>query len=164
MSGFTAIDTMCATIRARLLASNVLTIVDENGDTVHPQILDRDEDPRIIADSPKGLPAICVIPIGDKEDSVNYSMGSYDKEHNFSVVIAGYYRATDNELRGEDIYDDIATLRKIAYDCSDLFAGAGAFFTPGVVHHSRVELGYFEVVDYVIYRFVVTLNCKIYEV
>ena len=162
MSG-DAILTMVSTIRTRLATSAVLAITDENLDTVYPVILDRDEDPAVIADSPMGLPAICVFPIGDRADSINYSMGSYDKEHNFSTVIVGYYRAMDNILRGEDIYDNIAVLRKVAYDCSDLFAGAGAWFTPGVIYDSKVELGYFEIVDYVIYRFVITLFCKIYE-
>jgi len=164
LTSYSAIDHICSSIRATLAAAPALTITDENGNNVHPVILDRDEDPRIIADSPMGLPAICVIPIGDKADMIKYSMGSYDKEHNFNVMIAGYYRATDNELRGENVYDDYPTLRKIAYDCADLFSGAGAFFTPGVIYQSKVELGVFEIVDYIIFRFVVTLSCKIYEV
>ena len=164
MVSYTLIDGMCSAIRARLAAASVLAITDEKGNGVHPVILDRDEDPRIIADSPMGLPAICVIPLGDKADMVRYSMGSADKEHNFSVMIAGYYRATNNELRGENVYDDYPVLRKIAYDCADLFAGAGAFFTPGVIHQSKVELGVFEIVDYIIFRFVVTLSCEGYEV
>lgn len=160
----TAVTTMVTTIRGVLATADVLAITDENGNHVHPVIIDRDEDPAIIADSPKGLPAICVFPIGDKADSINYSMGSADVEHNFNVVIVGYYRATNNELRGENIYDDISTLRTIAYDCSDLFQGSGAFYVPGVIYGSKVELGYFEIVDYVIYRFVLTLSCKVYEV
>lgn len=162
MSG-DAVLTMVSTMRTRLATSSVLAITDENLDTVYPVILDRDEDPAIIADSPMGLPAICVFPLGDRSDDIKYSMGSYDKEHNFSVVVVGYYRAMNNELRGEDIYDNMGVLRKVAYDCSDLFAGAGSWFTPGVIYDSKVELGYFEIVDYVIYRFVITLFCKIYE-
>ena len=158
-----AVLTMVGKIRAVLTTSSVLAITDENLNVVYPVILDRDEDPAVIADSPMGLPAVCVFPIGDKADSIAYSMGSYDKEHNFSTVIVGYYRAMDNETRGENIYDDIGVLRKVAYDCSDLFSGAGAWFTPGVIYDSRVELGYFEIVDYIIYRFVVTLQCKIME-
>jgi hypothetical protein len=163
MSG-DAVLTMVTAMRARLATSAVLAITDENLQTVYPVILDRDEDPAVIADSPMGLPAICVFPIGDKADEIRYSMGSYDKEHNFTTIIVGYYRAMDNENRGEDIYDNIGVLRKVAYDCSDLFSGAGAWFTPGVIYDSRVELGYMEIVDYVIYRFVITLMCKIYEV
>jgi hypothetical protein len=163
MSG-TAVTTMVAAIRTVIAASNELAITDDDGNVVYPTILDRDEDPAIIADSPKGLPAICVFPIGDKADNINYSMGSYDTEHNFTTLVVGYYRANLNETRGENIYEDIGPLRTIAYACSDLFQGAGAFFTPGVIYGSKVELGYFEIVDYVIYRFVVTLSCKIYEV
>lgn len=162
MSG-DAVLTMVTAMRTRLASSAVLAITDENLQTVYPVILDRDEDPAVIADSPMGLPAVCVFPIGDRSDTIKYSMGSYDKEHNFTTIIVGYYRAMDNENRGEDIYDDIGTLRKVAYDCSDLFAGSGAWFTPGVIYGSKVELGYMEIVDYVIYRFVITLNCKIYE-
>ena len=160
----TAVTGMVTQIRAVIAAADTLAITDENGVHTHPIILDRDEDPAVIADSPMGLPAICVFPIGDKSDNMNYAYGSYDVEHEFSVVIVGYYRANDNELRGEDIYDDIGSLRTIAYNCSELFQGAGAWFTPGVIHHSKLELGYFEVVDYVIYRFVLTLMCKIWEI
>ena len=160
----TAVTGMVTQIRAVLAAADTLAITDEFGVHTHPTILDRDEDPAVIADSPMGLPAICVFPIGDKSDNMNYSYGSYDVEHEFSVVIVGYYRANDNETRGEDIYDDIGALRTIAYNCSELFQGAGAWFTPGVIHHSKLELGYFEVVDYVIYRFVLTLMCKIWEI
>jgi hypothetical protein len=163
MSG-DAVLTMVTKIRERLTTSAVLAITNENLETEYPTILDRDEDPAIIADSPMGLPAVCVFPIGDKSDVISYSMGSSDKEHTFQTVIVGYYRAMNNEVRGEDIYDDIGTLRKVGYDCSDLYSGEGAWFTPGVIYDSKVELGYFEIVDYVIYRFVVTLMCKIYEV
>lgn len=163
MTAFSSVDTIASTIRARIAAASALAITDSYGDTVYPTVLDRDEDPAILADSPMGLPAICVIPIGDKSDNISPYIGSADWEHRFQVVIAGYYRATSNETRGEDIYDDIDTLRQKAYDCAELFKGEGAFFQPGCVYDVRVELGYFEVVDYVIYKFVVTLNITTIE-
>jgi len=163
MTAFTSVDRIAGLIRARLLASTALSITDENGETVVPTILDRDEDPAILADSPEGLPAICVIPIGDKSDSISPAIGSADWEHRFQVVIAGYYRATSNETRGENIYDDIATLRQKAYDCAELFKGDNAFFQPGCIYDLRVELGYFEIVDYIIYKFLVTLSITTYE-
>lgn len=160
MITYSQINTICDTIRSTIASSSALAITDENGNTVYPQVLDRDEHPAVIADSPAGLPAICVMPFGDRAADNNYFISGPDNEVNFNVVIAGYYRATSNETRGEDIYADIDTLRQKATDCANLFAGSGAFFTPGVVYHSRVELGYFEVVDYVIYKFIVTLNMK----
>jgi hypothetical protein len=163
MTAFTSVNTIATTIRARLAAASPLWIMDEDGSTVVPTILDRDEDPAVLADSPKGLPAICVIPIGDKSDSISPWIGSNDWEHRFQVVIAGYYRATSNETRGEDIFDDIATLRQKAYDCAELFKGTNAAFQPGNVYDVKVELGYFEIVDYVIYKFVVTLSIVIME-
>ena len=163
MTAFSSVNRIAGLIRARLLASTALQITDENGETVVPTILDRDEDPAILANSPEGLPAICVIPIGDKSDSISPYIGSADWLHRFQVVIAGYYRATSNETRGEDIYDDIATLRQKAYDCAELFKGGNAFFQPGCITGVKVELGYFEVVDYIIYKFVVTLSIETFE-
>lgn len=163
MTAFASIDRIAGLIRDRLAAASSLAITDENGETVYPTILDRDENPAVLADSPEGLPAICVIPIGDKSDNISPSIGSSDWEHRFNVVIAGYYRATSNETRGENIYDDIDTLRQKAYDCAELFKGNGAFFQPGCIYDVRVELGYFEIVDYVIYKFIVTLSLTTYE-
>ena len=163
MTAFSSVDRIAGLIRARILASSAMSITDENGDTVLPTILDRDEDPAVLADSPEGLPAICVIPIGDKSDNIKPYIGSADWEHRFQVVIAGYYRATGNETRGEDIYDDIDTLRKKAYDCAELFRGNNAFFQPGCIYDIRVELGYYEVVDFIIYKFVITLSVTTFE-
>ena len=164
MVAYTEVNRICASIRATLLAASCLAITDEEGNTKLPTILDKDEDPAVIADSPAGLPAIVVIPIGDREDSITYSMGSADWEHQFNVVIVGYYRTSTPLTQGEDIFDDIAVERKRAYDCAELFKGSGAYFTPGVIYRDRLELGYFEMVDYVIYKFLITLSIKLYEV
>jgi hypothetical protein len=164
MVAYTEVNRICASIRATLLAASCLAVTDEDGNTKLPTILDKDEDPAVIADSPAGLSAVLVIPIGDKEDSITYSMGSSDWEHQFNVAIVGYYRTSNPETMGEDIFSDIAVERKRAYDCAELFKGSGAYFTPGVIYRSRLELGYFEMVDYVIYKFVITLSIKLYEV
>lgn len=159
MTFYTRVNRICAAVRARLAASSAMAQVDEYNVSKAPTILDRDEDPAILADSPEGLPAICVIPIGDKSLDITYFIGT-ETEIDFSVVIAGYYRASSNETNGEDIYADIAALRQRGFDCAQLFTGSNAYFNPGVVYHSKVELGYYETVDYVIYKFVVTLNVK----
>ena len=163
MTSFHAVDTMVAAIRAKIAAASVLSITNENGVTVAPTILDRDEDPAVLADSPTGLPAICVVLIGDKPDSISPYISSYDWLHSFNVIIAGYYRALSPQTVGEDIYNDIGGLREKAYDCAELFKGNGAWFNPGVVKNLKLELGYYEMVDYVIYRFVITLSCDVWE-
>jgi hypothetical protein len=164
MTAFTTVNTIVARIRAMVVGATPLFVIDEHGDSVPPVVLDRDEDPAVLADSPQGLPAIVVVPIGDKADAINYFIGSAEWEHVFNVMVAGYYRATSNETRGEDIYDDIATLRQKAYDCAELFKGQGAFFTPGNIYRTRVELGYYAITDYIIYKFIVTLSVKVIEV
>ena len=111
MTIYTRVNRICAAIRARLAASTAMEQVDEYGVSKAPTILDRDEDPAILADSPEGLPAICVIPIGDKSLDITYFIGT-ETEIDFSVVIAGYYRASSNETNGENIYADIAALRQ----------------------------------------------------
>jgi hypothetical protein len=165
MVAYTEIDRICTSIRTTLVGATCLFYVDtEDGVSKAPTILDKDEDPAVIADSPAGLPAVLVMPLGDRPDSINYSMGSSDWEHQFNVVIVGYYRTSTPETQGEDIFADIAAERKRAYDCAELFKGSGAFFTPGVIYRSKLELGYFEMVDYVIYKFIITLSIKLYEV
>lgn len=159
MTFYTRVDRICSAIRARLLASSAMAQIDECGVSKAPVILDRDEDPAVLSDSPEGLPTICVIPLGDRPLDVTYFIGT-DTEIDFNVIIAGYYRATSNETNGEDVYADIAALRQRGLDCVQLFTGSNAYFSPGVVYHAKVELGYFEIVDYVIYKFVVTLNVK----
>lgn len=163
MTAYTSVSTIAEKVRNRLSGATPLSVIDEYGNTIWPTILDRDENPAVLADSPSGLPAICVIPIGDKQDSINPFIGSADWEHHFNIVIAGYYRATSNDTIGEDIYSDIDSLREKAYNCAELFKGPSAFFEPGVVYDVSVELGYFEIVDYVIYKFLVTLGIKTIE-
>ena len=163
MTAFTSVDTIAQKIRTKISSAAALRITDDDGNTINPRVLDRDEDPAVIADSPGGLPAICVMPLGDKSDSITLYIGSADWEHRFQVVITGYYRAPSNETNGENIYDNIAFLRQKAYDCAELFKGTGAAFQPGNVYELKVELGYFEIVDYVVYKFTITLSITTFE-
>ena len=151
MTIYTRVNRICEAIRTRLAASSEMAQNDEYGDSKAPTILDRDEDPAVLADSPEGLPAICVIPIGDKSLDITYFIGT-ETEIDFNVIIAGYYRAASNETNGDDVYADIAALRQRAFACTELFTGSNAYFNPGVVYHSKVELGYYEIIDYVIYK------------
>lgn len=155
MTSFTAISGAASAIRARLLANaatlgNIATIKD------------RDEDPAVIVDNAKDLPMVCVIPLGDATDNITFSMGSSDWLHEFDVNIVGYYRFS---LDNKDPFSDLATVRQYAYDTLELFRGATlAGFYPGCnAKGAKMDLGYYMVTDYVLYRYDITLRCTLYE-
>lgn len=156
MTAYTAISGVAAAIRARILANaaNLGNIAE---------IKDRDEDPSIIADNSRQMPVVCVIPLGDGADTILFAMGSSDWLHDFTVRIIGYYRFS---LDNKDPFSDLATVRKYSYDTLELFRGAtNAGVYPGAnVKGATIEVGYFIVGDYIIYRYDIALKVTMYEV
>jgi hypothetical protein len=155
MTAFTSISGAAAAVRALLLA-NAATLGGIK------TIKDRDEDPAILADNALDLPMVCVIPLGDNPDKITFSMGSNDWYHEFDLIIVGYYRFS---MDNKDPFSDLATVRKYSYDTLELFRGAiKAGFYPGCnAKGATIDLGYFMVTDYVIYRYDITLKCTMYE-
>lgn len=125
-------------------------------------VLDRDEDPAVIADNAALLPVACVIPLGDKPDKIAFSMGSSDWEHIFDLAILGYYRfSQDNKTP----FSDLNTVRGYSFGLAELFRGPtkAGFYTGCNARGADVDIGYYEINDYVIYRAEVILHCTMIE-
>lgn len=155
MTSFTAISGAATAVRTR--------IWNARGTLGDIQVIkDRDEDPAVLADNVKDLPMVCVVPLGDKPDQIVFSMGSNDWTHEFDLNIIGYYQFS---LDNKDPFADIDVARKYSFDTLELFRGATlAGFYPGCnAKGATIDIGYFMVTDYIIYRYVITLNCTMIE-
>jgi len=155
MTAFTTISGAAAAIRTRI-TTNAATLGGVK------DVLDRDEDPAILADNPALLPVVCVIPLGDEPDSIHFSMGSNDWAHELTIRVVGYYQfSKDNK----DPFADLATVRQYAYDTLELFRGPTlAGFYPGCnITDATLELGYYITSDMVIHRYDIGLRVKVYE-
>jgi hypothetical protein len=155
MTAFTAISGAAAAVRALILA-NATALGGVK------TIKDRDEDPAVIADNATDLPMVCVIPLGDKPDNIQFSMGSNDWLHEFDLVLVGYYRFS---LDNQNPFADIATVRQYSFDTLELFRGPqkAGFYRGCNVKGASIDIGYNIVTDYVIYRYDITLHCTMYE-
>ena len=143
-----------ATVRARILAAAASLGGVQ-------QVLDRDEDPAIIAKNSKSLPTICVIPIGAEKLTGQLSFGSDDVQEDFQQVIVGYYRQSQNN---KTPYTDINLMRQYGKNCADLFSGqANCQFNSTVILRWTLEIVPYQEMDYVLDRWVLTLSCKSFE-
>jgi len=143
-----------ATCRARILAA-----ADTLGGI--QQVLDRDEDPAILAKHSSDLPTVCVIPIGAGKLTVNLSMGGDDILEEFEQHIVAYYRfSRDNKTP----YSDINVIRQYAKDMLALFTGqANMAFNNCVIYKATIEIKPYEEMDFVLDRFLLTLSVKTFE-
>ena len=143
-----------STVRARILAAaTALGGVQ--------QVLDRDEDPAIIAKNAKSLPTICVIPIGSGKLSSNLAMGSDDVQEEFQMIIVGYYRQSQNDAVP---YSDINLMRQYGRTAATLFSGqANMAFNSCVIYKWMLEIAPYQEEDYVLDRWVLTLMVKSIE-
>jgi hypothetical protein len=122
------------------------------------RITERDEDPAVLSQS-GDMPIMVVIPLADRPDRISMTQGDTGGElrHDFSISIIGYhlYNTLDNDLR---------TLRGYAFTVLDLFrVGGGRQLGSAHVYSATVDVGYFVMIDYPIYRYIITLNCKMIE-
>jgi hypothetical protein len=104
------------------------------------------------------MPIMVVIPLADRPDRIRMTMGDGGEfQHDFSVSIIGYhlYGTLENDLR---------TLRGYAFTLIDLFRGKNAQVASAQVYSATVDVGYFVMIDYPIYRYIITLNAKMIEV
>lgn len=122
------------------------------------RISERDEDPAVISQS-GDMPIMVVIPLADRPDRVKVTQGGGGElEHNFSVSIIGYHLYTTLD-------DDLRTLRGYAFTVLDLFrSSTGIQVASAHVTGASVDVGYFVMIDYPIYRYIITLNLRMIEV
>jgi hypothetical protein len=141
-----AVDAVKAALNANVVALGNFTRISE-----------RDEDPAVLSTS-GDMPIMVVIPLADKPDRMRLTMGtSGEVYHDFSISIIGYYLYANLD-------DDIRTLRGYGYTCFDLFRGSGdPHLGNAHVYAASLDVGYFVMVDYPIYRFICTLNVRMIE-
>jgi hypothetical protein len=144
-----------ATVRARLTANAAIL-----GGVY--QVLDRDEDPEILAKNATLLPTICVIPIGEGKFSASLAMGSDDFEEDFQQHIVGYYRYSKDNAAP---YSDINPMRIYAQTAARLFTSqTNRMFNGCVIVKATVEYGTYEWGATMLYRWLMTLSCRSYEI
>lgn len=155
MTAFTAISGAASAVRARILANAVAL-----GGIV--SIKDRDEDPAVLADNANQLPMVCVVPLGDKADIIDFSMSSNDWKHEFDLRIIGYYRFS---MDNQDPFADIDTVRQYSFGILELFRGPtlAGFYRGCNAKGASIDIGYNMTADYVIYRCDILLKCTMYE-
>ena len=121
------------------------------------KILERDQEPSVIADSGVSLPIIVVLPFANRSDSIRLTMSdSGELYHTFTTTIKGYYAF-------DDLTDNIRTMRSYPFTCLDLFRGANARIESAHVRSASVNPGYFVMIDKPIYKWDVNLNMIMIE-
>ena len=138
------------------------------------QVLDRDEDPDIIAYNAKLLPTACVIPVGAGKLTMKLGMGSSDMIEDFQQNIVIYYQQSkDNKTP----YSDIDIIRGYAKTLFNLFSTNAPFsltvpaeqqtgrcFNSCIVNQGTAEFHPYQGKDYTLNRLLVTLMVKCVEI
>ena len=138
------------------------------------QVLDRDEDPDIIAYNAKLLPTCCVIPVGAGKLTAKLGMGSSDMMEDFQQNIVIYYQQSkDNKMP----YSDIDILRGYAKTMINLFSTNAPLsyvtsaekqtnrcFNGVIINQASAEFHPYQGKDYMLNRILVTLMCKSVEI
>ena len=138
------------------------------------QVLDRDEDPDIIAYNAKLLPTACVIPVGAGKLTMKMSMCSSDMMEDFQQNIVIYYQQSkDNKTP----YSDIDIIRGYAKTLINLFSENTPFdptipaeeqtnrhFNNCIITQGTAEFHPYQGKDYTLNRLLVTLLVKTVEI
>ena len=149
MVAVTYINAVIDEIKTRL-NSNVATLGN------FTRISERDEDPAILSTS-GDMPIFIVIPLADRADRIKMTMGDGGEVyHDFSISIVGYYLY-------DNLDDNIRTLRGYGYNCLDLFRGLNSKIATAQVYSATLDIGYFIITDYPIYRTILTLRATMIE-
>jgi hypothetical protein len=138
------------------------------------QVLDRDEDPDIIAQNAKLLPTACVIPVGAGKLTMKLSMGSSDMMEDFEQNIVVYYQQSkDNKVP----YSDIDIIRGYAKTLMNLFSTnaildttipanqqTNIMFNSCIITGGTAEFHPYQGKDYTLNRVLLTLQIKSFEI
>ena len=119
------------------------------------RISERDEDPAVLSTS-NDMPILIVIPLADRPDRIRWTMGGDDLYHDFSISIVGYYLF-------DNLDTALRTIRGYGFNCLDLFRGDDSMIAGCHIYSATLNVGYFVMIDYPIYRFILTLNVKSIE-
>jgi len=138
------------------------------------QVLDRDEDPDIIAQNAKMLPTACVIPVGAGKLTMKLGMCSSDMMEDFQQNIVIYYQQSKDN---KNPYADIDIIRGYAKTLMNLFSEntppsdatpleqqKGRVFNRCIINQGTAEFHPYQGKDYSLNRLLVTLTCKSVEI
>ena len=120
------------------------------------KISERDEDPSALVRTKSYLPILIVIPLADRPDRIRWTMGGDEVYHDFSISIVGYYIFSDIDTA-------LRTLRGYGFNCMDLFRGDNSMIGGCHIYSATLDVGYFVLENFPIYRFVLTMNVKSIE-
>jgi len=138
------------------------------------QVLDRDEDPDIIAQNAKLLPTCCVIPIGAGKLPMKLGMGSSDMMEDFQQNVVIYYQMSKDN---KNPYSDIDIIRGYAKTLMNLFSEnkplssatpaeqqKNRVFNGCIITQGNAEFHPYQGKDYTLSRLLVTFACKAVEI
>ena len=138
------------------------------------QVLDRDEDPDIIAYNAKLLPTACVIPVGAGKLTMKLGMGSSDMMEDFQQNIVVYYQMSKDN---KNPYSDIDIIRGYAKTLMNLFSTnaplssatdaakqTNRVFNGCIIVSGTAEFHPYQGKDYTLNRLLVTLMVKSVEI
>ena len=138
------------------------------------QVLDRDEDPDIIAYNAKLLPTACVIPVGAGKLTMKMSMCSSDMLEDFQQNIVIYYQQSKDN---KNPYSDIDVIREYGKTLVNLFSSNAAlspstgaeqqtnrYFNGCAITQATVEFHPYQGKDYTLNRLLCTLLVKSVEI
>lgn len=120
-------------------------------------VLERDEDPAIVAESIEFFPVVYVLPIGDQPIHVDNTMGDGTVRVAYTQEIIGYYATLEKVPQ-----ENLPLYRGYALQTAALFAGRDNLaFERGVVVSQEGKVGYFGVADYIIYKFLISQKIEL---
>ena len=137
-------------------------------------VLDRDEEPEVLAKNPALLPVACVIPIGEGQMTAQFYIGSSDMEETWQQHIVIWYRfSKDNKSP----YSDIDTIRGYAKTLINIFSQnvpfsltipseqqTGRVFSGAIVTKISVKIIPRQQFDNMLDRILMTMTIKSVEV
>ena len=148
MSSIDLINNFVDGVKVKLAASTTLG--------TPTRISERDEDPAVLSQA-GDMPILIVIPLADRADRLRWTMGGDELYHDFSISIIGYYL-------DQNLIENLRTLRGYGFACLDLFRGVDSMIGGCHIYSATLDVGYFSMIDYPIYRFILTMNVKSIEV
>ena len=125
---------------------------------------ERAEDPAVM-DKVRQYGGYCyVIPLAEGRDRMdNMQGGTKDMYHNFSFNVTAYHDETSLTRSSDGLTTPLRKVRDYSFDLIDLFNGNDNQIGLGFVYRFESEIGYYEIVDRIIYTYNVKFYVKVLE-
>jgi hypothetical protein len=147
------VDAFTATVNSNLVALGLGGIEE------------RAEDPAVMDKVRKYGSYAYIIPLAEGRDRMdNMQGGTKDMYHNLSVNITAYFDQTATVKSSKGLTSSLRLTRDRAYDLIDLFNGNDNQVGYGYIYRFELEMGYYEIIDFLITTYNVKFFIKILEV